>query len=124
LQVAFQSSGTHGGMPNLTGRQLPIGEGLAGRVFQTQQPISLANYHQWDGRSPVFDDPPLYAGLSVPLVTGEDTLGVLSVFELKAGRIFTERDRELLEALAIQAAVCLRLAQLTALESAQALEKP
>ncbi len=118
LQVVSQSSGTHGRIPDWTGRQLPLGEGLAGRVFQTQQPMSLATYHQWDGRSPVFDDPLLYAGLSVPLVAGDTALGVVNVFELKAGRIFTERDRELLETLAIQAAVCLRLAQLTELESA------
>lgn len=123
LRVAFQSSGTHGRVPDLSGRQLPIGEGLAGRVFQTQQPMSLANYHEWDGRSPAFDNPLLYAGLSIPLAVGDTTLGVVSVFELKAGRVFTDRDRELLETLAIQAAVCLRLAQLTELESAHALEK-
>ncbi len=122
LCVAFQSSGTHGVAPSFTGRQLPIGEGLAGRVFQTQQPMSSVNYHEWDGRSPAFDDPPLYAALSVPLVAGEVALGVVSVFELKPGRVFTERDRELLETLAIQAAVCLRLTQLIDLQPEPALQ--
>jgi GAF domain-containing protein len=124
LQVTFQSDGMPGNVPTLTGRLLPIGEGLAGRVFQTQQPMSIANYHEWDGRSPLFDDPPLYAGMSVPLVAGEVALGVLSVFELKTGRVFTEQDREVLEALATQAAVCLRFAQLNALEPVQARKHP
>ncbi len=99
LVIAAQS----GNITSVIGRRLAPGEGLAGRVLQTQQTMSLANYRAWDGRSPVFADLPLYASMSVPLIDDEETLGVLTIHELEPGRIYTERDRAVVEMLVSQA---------------------
>jgi len=99
LLIAAQS----GNIPQVTGSRLAAGEGLAGRVLQTQQPMGLANYRGWDGRAKVFADMPLYASMSVPLLDGEETLGVLTVHELESGRMYSERDRAVIEMLVSQA---------------------
>ncbi len=87
------------------GKTLYVGEGLAGRAFQTRQPMNVANYRAWDGRSAAFSNLPLYASLSVPIVDRDDALGVLTVHESEAGRIFGERERAVLEMLVVQASV-------------------
>lgn len=93
----------NGGSKSLIGRKLAAGEGLAGRVLQTQQTMSIANYRAWDGRSPTFADQSFYASLSVPLIDGDDIVGVINVHELEAGRIYNERDRAVIEMLVSQA---------------------
>ncbi len=101
-----------GGSIPLTGRKLAPGEGLAGRVLQTQQVMSLANYRTWEGRSEAFADQNFYASLSVPLIDGEDTVGVLNVHELEPGRIYSERDRAVVEMLVSQASLGITHARL------------
>ncbi len=99
LIVAAQN----GGSTQLIGRKVAPGEGLAGRVLQTQQTMSIANYRNWDGRSPVFADQSFCASLSVPLVDGDETVGVINVHEMEPGRIYNERDRAVIEMLVSQA---------------------
>ncbi len=101
-----------GGTTSLLGHTEPIGEGLNGRVFETQQPMRLASYRTWDGR---LADPaamPFYASLSVPLIYNYDVVGILTVHELEPGRLFNDQDQAVLEMLAPQAAVAIVNAEL------------
>jgi hypothetical protein len=89
-----------------------VGEGLAGRVMQTLSSMRIDNYQQWDGRSPTFDEMPLYASISVPLIYHGRLVGVVNAHETTPGRVFTNRDQTVLEVLAPQAAVTLVAARL------------
>jgi GAF domain-containing protein len=101
-----------GGSINVVGRKLAQGTGLSGRAFVTKQTLRVHNYHAWEGQSPTFADLPVHATLSVPLLYDDEVIGVLTVGELKPGRIFSDREQAMLEMLAPQAAVALMNARL------------
>jgi putative methionine-R-sulfoxide reductase with GAF domain len=101
-----------GGPINLVGRQLPAGDDLSGRVFTMRQSMRVKSYRNWEGKSGIFSDISLYASLSVPLLYNDSVVGVLSVSELTADRLFTDRDQATLEMLAPQAAVAIENARL------------
>lgn len=88
-----------GHITSVIGRQIRIGEGLAGRVMQTLQPMRVEHYRNWEGRSVEFDDMPFYASLSVPLIYEGTVVGVIDVYEMTPGRIFNDRDQLALELL-------------------------
>lgn len=94
-----------GGAVPLLGRILYAGEGLAGRVYQLQETLTNPNYHAWDGRSEVFNDIRFYGSLSVPILDGDDCVGVLNLHEIKPGRSFTERDQRTIQMIAALAAL-------------------
>jgi PAS domain S-box-containing protein len=82
---------------------IKLGEGLAGRVAQTRQPLLISDYQHWEHR---LSDLPIAAALAVPVVYQGDLIGVLGVQELGATptRQFTSADVRLLELFAAQAA--------------------
>lgn len=98
--------------------KLPMGQGLTSQVISTRQPMLLNGMNEQayermgavdtgDGASPV-------ALLSVPLLSGEKVLGVLSVQRTGAGRIFTLDDQRLLSTLAASLGVGIDNARLYA----------
>lgn len=101
-----------GGSVDLVGRQIEIGEGIGGRVFKMKQSMRVANYSQWEGKTPAVDDLPLQAAVAVPLIYDNEVVGVLTVGELTTGRQFTVRDQAMLEMLAPQAAIAIVNARL------------
>ena len=103
---------TDGTLPALMERQIHIGEGLAGRVMQTLHAMRIDNYRTWNGRSPAFEDLPLHASVSIPLIFHETLVGVINAHETSPGRVFTEHDQMMLEHLAPQAAIVIAIAQL------------
>ena len=60
------------------GTRLQLGEGAAGRVAQTHQPLRIDDYSTWEGRSPLFDGTPIRAVLEVPMLYGGELIGVLT----------------------------------------------
>ncbi|MCI0478414.1 MAG: GAF domain-containing protein, partial [Anaerolineales bacterium] len=87
------------------GTRVRLGEGLAGRVAQTQQPQSVDNYSAWEKRAPQFAPAPISAVLQVPLLHRGELIGVLSVTELGATtRQFTGEDTRVLTLFAGQVA--------------------
>ena len=98
--------------PEFAGRRLKIGEGLAGRVAQSRKPLAVDDYSRFPGRSAQYADADFHAVLAVPLLYGDEVLGVLDVLHREAGRTFTEHDQRLLTSLANQAAVALANARL------------
>ena len=90
--------------PELNTR-LAIGEGLAGRVVQTRQPIIVDDYRFSEYRSKQLEGLPIAACVAVPMLHGGELIGVLIVNEFEdATRRFTSDDTRLLELFAAHAA--------------------
>ena len=95
-----------------TGTVLQMHEGMAGRVFQTAQPLIVNDYANWPGRATVLVPWPSSAVMGVPLFLEERAIGVLGVFDDSHRRTFDQADVELAEMFAAQAAIAIRNAEL------------
>jgi diguanylate cyclase (GGDEF)-like protein/PAS domain S-box-containing protein len=93
------------------GTVLHWGEGLAGKVWETGEPLIVDDYQQWDGRAASYDGYPWTAVVGVPVRWGEEFLGVLDVLA-DPPRTFSSADAELLSLFATQAAIAIRNARL------------
>ncbi len=69
---------------------------------QAMDPVERAAMEQWDEK----------ANLDVPLIYGDEVIGVLSLIETRHLRRFTDEDKELLRRLAQPAAIAIRNAQM------------
>ncbi|MFZ5916558.1 MAG: histidine kinase N-terminal 7TM domain-containing protein [Chloroflexota bacterium] len=95
------------------GITLGYGEGAAGRVAQTGEPLMIQDYCNWEGRALVFqDETSLRATLVAPLIWQEQVLGVIDLVRSEEGRYFSAADLNLLTLLANHAAVAVRNARL------------
>ncbi len=95
------------------GTRLKVGEGMAGRVAQTRQPLSVDDYQAWEHRAPQFADVSVSAILEVPMFYGGELIGVLAVHELgETRRKFSEQEVRLLSLFAGQAAGAVHNARL------------
>jgi signal transduction histidine kinase/DNA-binding response OmpR family regulator/HAMP domain-containing protein len=87
------------------GTRLRLGEGMAGRVAQTHQPLIVNDYQSWPQRSAKYEGAPLGAVIEVPMLNRGELIGVL-VAHAAPGilREFTDTDARLLSLFAAQAA--------------------
>lgn len=100
------------GEDTLVGRRFPAGTGIAGWVLATRQPLVLADV----AADPRFSaDTAKSTGfvpqgiMAVPLLHGEDALGVLEVLDRPANARFRVEEVDLLGLFGIQAAAALAL---------------
>jgi PAS domain S-box-containing protein len=98
------------GLSELVGVHLQLGEGIAGKVAQTLQPMVIDDHRIWVDRSPKFTELKAIAVAEVPMVFNDELIGVLTVFEIEGGnnsqeRKYTQADLELLTVFAGTAAV-------------------
>ena len=61
------------------GRRLAFGEGLAGTVWKTEQPVVVDDYDSWDGRAADYPPGVIHALAGVPLSSGNEVLGVVGM---------------------------------------------
>jgi signal transduction histidine kinase/ActR/RegA family two-component response regulator len=61
------------------GVRMRRGEGLAGRVWQSEAPVVIADYDTWEGRVPSFPAGRIRALVGVPISSGADFIGVLGI---------------------------------------------
>jgi signal transduction histidine kinase len=94
------------------GMTLHVGEGAAGRVVATREPLIVDVYQNWPGRSRGFHDSPYDALVSVPLRWKGEVFGALTVADLGERRSFTEDDVQLLSLFADLASIALKNAEL------------
>ncbi len=95
------------------GFSVRLGEGLAGKVWQTGQPLVVDDYDAWPGRSPSFAYNLIRAVAGVPLKSGSRFVGVLGlVYDTAAGRTFSGDEVELLSRFAELASIALDNARL------------
>ncbi|MBM3129971.1 MAG: GAF domain-containing protein [Chloroflexi bacterium] len=91
--------------PHIPPLRLDLGEGMAGRVAQTRQPLIVDDYITWEHRSPKVEGVPFRASLDVPMIFGGELIGVLDLSEIgDSTRKFTDADARLLGLFAAQAA--------------------
>ena len=94
------------------GTVLSYGEGAAGLVAKTGEPLVVEDYRNWSGRAAVFErDQPFTALLSAPLIWQGRVTGVIHVLEDKESRRFTESDLKLLSLFANHAAIAIENAR-------------
>jgi len=109
----------------MRGIELESGQGLGGQVLATGRPLSSERYLEdshfphGEGTDAAALSEQLGGILGVPLVVGDDTIGVLLAADRRA-RTFGTRDVELLAGLAAHAALALRTADLFDRERAAA----
>ncbi len=96
---------------SMRGTTLQWGEGLAGRIWETGQPLIVDDYSTWPGRAASYDRFDFASVLGVPICWGSNFLGVLNVVALTS-RGFGESDARLLISLATQAAIAINNARL------------
>jgi PAS domain S-box-containing protein len=95
-----------------------LGEGVAGRVAQTGEPLMVEDYFAWEGRAKAFIDPRFRRVLGVPLKVGSRILGVIMLTDDKPGA-FGENEIRLASLFADQAAIALENARLYKAEQEQ-----
>ncbi len=81
------------------GVRVPLGVGFAGRVARQQRPVILDRVDETTVSNPILWEKGIRAMLGVPLVLGEEVIGVLHVGRLEDQR-FTPADVELLQVVA------------------------
>jgi PAS domain S-box-containing protein len=87
-------------------------DGLAGRVWESAQPLAVDDYCTWEGRLARFEDDELHAVVGVPLRSRTEVVGVLGLAHLEAGRTFGEPEIALLSRFAHLASLALESARL------------
>jgi GAF domain-containing protein len=94
------------------GITLRPGEGMAGRVFQTGEPLIVEDYRTWEGRAQLYEADHLFtAVLEVPLKWQKQILGVLTITDVRE-RTFDQDDVWLATLFASQAAIAIENARL------------
>jgi PAS domain S-box-containing protein len=90
------------------------GEGLAGKVWSSGQPMSITEYYQWPGRisDSVFDD--LRAVVGIPLKSSNKVVGVIGLGHTEENKAFTPEEISVLSRFAELAAIAFDNAQLYA----------
>ena len=98
--------------PEYRGTILKIGEGLAGRVAQTGQPLAVSDYSQWDGRAGVYEGSDFRRVVAVPLQAGDEIIGVISLGDNRHTGAWSQTEIHLASLFADQAAIAVQNARL------------
>ncbi|HEX6714780.1 MAG TPA: GAF domain-containing protein, partial [Thermoleophilaceae bacterium] len=97
------------------GRTMALGEGLAGRVWATGEPLVVDDYDNWDGRALTIREGAIRALVAVPLAYGNDVIGALGLARDHAdGRSFDQSEVDRLQRFAQLASIALDNARLYA----------
>jgi signal transduction histidine kinase/DNA-binding response OmpR family regulator/HPt (histidine-containing phosphotransfer) domain-containing protein len=85
----------------IIGTRLAKGEGLAGQVALTCQPICIEEYDSWEYRSAKFEGKAIKSAAAVPMIWGNILVGVLGVVSEKSDQgKYTEADIRVLSLVA------------------------
>ncbi len=103
-----------GAAKSLIGARLHRGEGVAGQVWQTGQPVVVDDYPSWPDRSLQFSQDLLRSAIGVPLKSDSQVIGVLGVSQSDSTRSFGSDEGEVLARFAQLASIALENARLYA----------
>jgi signal transduction histidine kinase len=93
------------------GVRIPLGRGFAGRVAATREPVILDDVDTANVWNPILREKGIKSMLGVPLLVGNDAIGVLHVGTL-VHRKFRVDDVELLQLVAARVAIAIERARL------------
>ncbi len=88
------------------------GEGLAGKVWLSGQPMIVHDYYNWQGRSINFISTAIHSTLAVPLKSGQETIGIIGLGFVQNNRQLNDEDVTLLNGFAQLASIALENARL------------
>ena len=100
------------------GYRLPLGDGVAGRVAKTGEPLAVDGGGSWSDRARDLEGIPFQAAVAVPLRGARGITGVIGLCHLESGPMFGDGEIALLERFGKLAAIALDNARLY--QSAQA----
>ncbi|MGB3904149.1 MAG: GAF domain-containing protein, partial [Anaerolineae bacterium] len=101
------------GIPSaVEGEVMEAGEGVAGQILQTGEPLIVDNYESWEGRSDKYAGYGFGRVVGVPIAYGGEFLGVLVVETGLENPPFTEDAVNLLSLFANQAAIAIENSRL------------
>lgn len=101
-----------GAFTDYVGLRVRSGEGLAGSVWQTGEPMLVRDYQSWSEHLTVFDEGIFRSVAGVPLKSGSQVVGVIGVARTEANRPFQEDEIELLNQFGRLASIALDNARL------------
>ena len=108
---------------NSGGVHLKHGEGAMGKVAETKQALIIPDYQDWDGRSDKYTKTTVHSVMVVPLLIGDQLLGVVAVVHLDKQSKFSVEDLNLLNLFAPLAATAIENARLFEAERKKAQEQ-
>jgi signal transduction histidine kinase/ActR/RegA family two-component response regulator len=98
----------------LAGRSIKLGEGLTSRIIQTRQSLLLnreaLQQQALAGTTPL--GTPARSFLGVPIIAGDEPIGVISVQNIERDGVFSESDLRLLTTIAANVGVAIQNARL------------
>ncbi|HXT64370.1 MAG TPA: PAS domain S-box protein [Pyrinomonadaceae bacterium] len=112
-----------GAAVNYVGNTVEAGKGMAGRIWQTREPLVLENYSTWEHRLAVTGYERLRAVAAVPLQSEDHVVGVLGLESTAEDRKFGEREIEILVKFAQLASLALENARLYSLAQKELAER-
>jgi PAS domain S-box-containing protein len=89
------------------GRRIERGEGLAGMIWQTGEPLVVENYREWPDRVDIPEYDPLVAVVGVPLVSEGKVTGVIALSSLEPSETFSEANVDMLSRFAHLASIAI-----------------
>jgi two-component system sensor histidine kinase DegS len=132
LQIAEEVIGADGGVIALLDREsnlisypylhnlplkladvtVPKGKGLAGEVITTGSPAVIEDYKTYAGAIPAFVEAEVTSVVAVPIVSGDQPFGALSLVTLDEAKRFSDRDVTILAGIGHQAGIAIENARL------------
>ncbi len=94
------------------GCRLQPGEGVAGTVWQTRQPLIISNYRAWPGKSAQFDAVQFRAVMGGPLISDDAVAGIFVLADIDVERKFSQAEVDVLDHFAELASIALDNARL------------
>ncbi|MCA1726588.1 MAG: PAS domain S-box protein [Actinobacteria bacterium] len=92
------------------GYRLKSGQGVAGRVWQSGEPLAIADYQDWEGRVEGFET--IRALVALPLRAANEIVGVIGLVHVEEEKSFSRDEVDLLSRFALLASVALDNARL------------
>ncbi len=105
------------------GYRLKPGEGLAGTIWQTGQPLVVNDYQAWSGRAAPFKQLDFHAIVGVPLTSGPQVAGVIGLASFDPAWTFGNDEVEVLNRCAQLASIALDNARLYTLAQQELAER-
>ncbi len=102
---------SHNTPQELSGIILKYGEGAAGKVANSEEPLAIEDYRIWKGRVTFLKESTFIGVLSVPLSWHESVIGVIQIIQNDI-RKFTQKEIRLASLFANQAAIAIENSRL------------